>query len=229
MPWEVNKDNNDQNPWTDVLDMLLVWGVAGKSFPSVISSRITTYINSSVNFPYDTYGGGNTILSRNNVLKLSKFISDVKQGNPMIGNCSDCATLVRTLSNILGADLMQIRFGEASFKCNKIMTIGSGEWKYPFEDIGGDGFRYHEIASTGITHDRKVYDACLKVNRNALRPEAAMNAELPADTQFALFRDGEYRLLTSTDAIKYREKLIYNAVADLNNGSYTGKRECSMV
>jgi hypothetical protein len=147
-----------------------------------------------------------------------------------IYSCSDCATLVRTFSNILGANLIQIRFGKAYFACNKIITIGSDKWKYPFEDFGSKGFGYHEIASTGTTHESRIYDACLKVNKNTLKPNAAIVAELPADTQFALFKDGEYsRSLTSSDNIKYREKLIYNSVTDLNNGSITGTRECSLI
>jgi hypothetical protein len=97
--------------------------------------------------------------------------------------------------------------------------VGKSACDYPFP-LSGKGFKYHEVASTGSTYTEKIYDACLKVNKNVLKSNAA-EALLPADIQFAL--ESTYSdVLKSTDAIKYREMLILNNVDDLNNGSVNG-------
>ena len=248
-PWKIDVNKNNQNPWTDALDMLLGWGVNGMTSATTISSQITRYVNSSINLKYDISRGA-TILSNNNTFKCSEFIKNVKAAKSMVGNCSDCAALVCTFSNLLGAKLVQIRFGGGvGFSCNKIKAIGyESNWQYPFpKDANGNrvaiddnkgvrgGFSYHEIAFDGNgAYDDKIYDACLKVNKNVLNTKAA-EALLPTDISFALYNDGDYddgnggSRIKSTDAIKYREMLILNRLVDFKNGFIDRSRECKVI
>ena len=241
-PWIINVKNNNHNPWTDALDMLLAkWKVKGLGDTVKIATQITQYTFSSINFYYEINQGA-TILSKNNVFSCTDFIYNVNKKKKMTGNCSDCATIVRTFSNLLGAKLIQIRFGNSGgYYCNKIKTIGYGKyWQYPFpEDVNGNrvdvssnksvrgGFGYHEIASAGSgIYTDKIYDACLKVNKNAVNSTAPAEL-LPTDKQFALFNTYS-RILTSADSIKYREMLVLNELAYLNNAGITGRRECTL-
>lgn len=245
-PWIINKDDHNQNPWTDALDMVLGWGVRGMSDTVQIATQITKYINSSINFKYDIIkpdkngdiynrkgefvgeGGGRTLLCEYDDLACTDFIKKVKDKQEIIGNCTDCATLVSTFSNLLGSDLYQIRF-VAHFYCNKIKSIGFDNiWQYPFpQDKDGTylsvnntkaavkgAFSYHEIAFDGEgLHTDKIYDACLKVNKNVLK--GGFEEVLPTDMQFALIKDHEYEAnrflkdyLQPGDEIQYREMLL---------------------
>ena len=251
-PWKIDINNDKQNPWTDALDMLLDgWGVIGLEDSIKIATQITRYIFNSIKFKYDILrfnaagaiigGGGATKLSTGSTFHCSTFISDVKRKRSIIGNCSDCATLVSTFSNLLGSNLSRKRFGTGGFYCNKIKTIGySNVWQYPFPRDSADrdvvdvsdttnavkgGFRYHEIVFDGSgAHTDKIYDACLKVNENIL--QGTSKEKLPANTQFAGRADGEYnsssKSLGPDSSIKYREMLVLDDNTNsLNNASIT--------
>ena len=202
LPWMVsgNEPNYDktQNPWTDALDMLLglkgneAWGVEGKSDVNDIATQITKHVNSKeLKLSYDTTVGATYLTSgkQHEFFHCGDFI--VKAGKEaQIVNCMDCATIVSTFSNLLGSDLYQIRFGSASkytdkyngisyytfnfnFQCNKIIGIGSDDWRYPLgrdPNATSGSFSYHEVAFlSGQLYTNKIYDACLKVNSNAIK------------------------------------------------------------
>jgi len=88
LPWVVNRDGSNQNPWTDTLDMSLDWGVRNMTDPAEIATQITTYIYGSINFRYDILifdnngiiidGGGRTLLSPGGVFVCTSFITKVK-------------------------------------------------------------------------------------------------------------------------------------------------------
>ena len=205
LPWMVsgNEPNYDktQNPWIDALDMLLEWGVKNKNDVVEIAIQITEHVNLNLNLKYATNNKGRSSVTSGDIFDCSIFISNLANLKPdkiPPVNCTDCATVVSTFANLLGANLYQTRFGGyslAGFDCNKVIVIGETSWKYPFEDIGGKGFSYHEIAFLGErVYTNKIFDACLKVNQNAANnPNASKVALLPSNQQFAALSDWEYK------------------------------------
>ena len=243
-PWNADVKGDKQNPWTDALDKLLGWGVKGMDDQAKIATQITKYIYKSINFKYDiltfdkngriTGGGGATRLSSGGVFDCTKFLKDVRKKR-IVGNCTDCATLVRTFSNLLGSELNRKRFGmeHGYFYCNKIKTIGySRVWQYPFPvDNNGNPldvtkansarlavrgrFGYHEIAFDGTgSHTDKIYDPCLNVNEDVLK--GTFKEKWSANTQFAIKGDGGYnangKSFTSDSKIEYREMLVLDGL-----------------
>jgi len=215
LPWMITENesnyNENQNPWTDALDMLLNWGVKGYTNATEIATQITKHVNSNIYLSYDTARGSSSLTSgdQQQFFYSSDFIAEVKAGRTQKVNCTDCATIVSTFSNLLGADLYQTRFGKlnkcfdrwigtyyeflSGFYCNKVKGIGNDDWRYP---LGGDanatsgGFSYHEIAfSSAQLYTSKIYDACLKVNSNVIKANkksSIVESELlPKNIQFA--------------------------------------------
>jgi len=229
LPWVWDTASN-QNPWVTALDMLLKWGVVGESDTKRIARKITEYVYSSEKFKYDApvfdasgkrvegIGTGKSQLSGNGKFLCTTFIGIIpgaNKKNPIVVNCSDCATVVSTFSNLLGANLYQTRFGASSFHCNKVKTIGfDAYWQYPFPKIGdlvsvsvadstatGGSFSYHEVAvnGPGMTISEEIYDACLKVNPKPIsypdgRNEKGKNENgvLPVGMEFALYPVYDY-------------------------------------
>ncbi|MCL1976064.1 MAG: hypothetical protein FWG61_07900 [Firmicutes bacterium] len=254
LPWVIVKADSNQNPWTDALDMVLNWQVKGMSDTKEISKKITKYLYNSINFKYDVIqfdsrgkptgeGSGRSLYSGYGFFECSQFIKDVNDKKEILGNCSDCATIVSTFANLLGSDLYQVRFeGRGGFKCNKIKSIGYDSiWQYPFpknskgdyipvtntKDAVSGAFGYHEIAFDGdVKYTDKIFDACLKVNKDVLK--GSYNELLPLDMQFALFNDGEYDTKNNSlipsrdkDRIQYREMLVLDDKGNLCNATIT--------
>lgn len=250
LPWMItgkeSNYNSNQNPWTAALDMLLGWGVEGKTSTTEISKQITSYVNSSISLEYDINRGASllTIGDRGQFFDCSTFISSV--GTKQIINCTDCATIVSTFANLLGANLYQVCFGKRDragfigFFCNTIKAIGyEGQWQYPFacdkngnrvdisntKDAAYGTFAYHEIAfAAGKSYNKKIYDACLKVDNNAIKEGNKRGKEvgsLPADIQFAT-KNSYAKVLKANDLAYYRELLVLNNVNNLNNSEIVG-------
>jgi len=136
------------------------------------------------------------------VFDCSAFIERVNggNGNGRYVNCTDCACIVSTLANALGARLWQSRMGSytPAFMTRDIRTIGSARWTSP---CGlGLGFMFHEVAWTGnATEFDAVYDGSLLVNAN-LQPFGAIVPLLPANLGFGTAFGGLYRsMLTQAE------------------------------
>jgi len=230
-PWVWDKDD-DQNPWVTALDMLLEWGVYDYSDVTKIATQITEYVNSSKLLKY----ASGAQLIKNNIFNCTGFINDINKKKDIEVNCSDCAAIVSTLSNLLGANLYQTRFGIGGmgFTCNKIKAIGSNEWKLTV-------FTYHEIAFVGVNTniEANIYDASVKVNptpKSNPNPSTKTTGKLPTNMQFALFRAKyedkqessiknaayyENADMSNEGKYKYREMLIENITRDIKTtGDY---------
>jgi|GEM_PF-1574995 len=219
LPWIINESNNSQNPWTDALDMLLTWGVNNMSDKTDIATQITTYVNSSLNLKYDTSMGASKYCVKQGYFKSTSFISDAKSKTGAIVNCTDCATIVSTFSNLIGANLYQVRFENTKYRgifyCNKIISIGYKTWEYPFGDSVSGGFSYHEIAfDSGKSYTSKIYDACLKVNENAISG-GGYKELLPVNKRFAS-KETYLQLLTASDVAYYKELLVVNVMVEVD-------------
>ena len=231
LPWVINSEPNNQNPWASALDMLLNWGVRGFSDTTAISTKITEYVFNNNRFKYDINKGATKLNDEYGIFKCTDFIENVNGTGDIIVNCTDCATIVSTFSNLLGANLYQVKFGGGNgFYCNKVKIIGYDSiWQYPFPN-GKDfydttatsgGFGYHEVAFNGnYSYEDKIYDACLKVNSYALNPMRSASERLPLNLQFALYDPYTSQISgDDIDRIKYREMLLLNDKNNLNNGA----------
>jgi concanavalin A-like lectin/glucanase superfamily protein len=165
-----------QLPWTDLLDYACLWAY-GTTTPDAAIQAITRRVNRSLNLTYDDPGGGRTFYTDNampNNFLATEFIDFLKTGGGRGNrvNCTDCATIVTSLVNILGTNVFASTMsdtplpGTHGFACNKILAIGTTtNWAVPF----GRGFSYHEVVWTGggSSLTDKIYDACLQVDTSS--------------------------------------------------------------
>lgn len=173
-PWsnEPFVDANIALPWSKALLIACRWA-AGATTPTQAAMQITAQLFSlgPQVFEYGCAVFGremytNSLLA---VFDCSAFIERINggQGNGRLVNCTDCACVVSTLANVLGARLWQGRMGTyvPAFLTRDIRTIGGTAWNSP---CGLDlGFMFHEVAWTGNATDADaVYDGSLLVNAN---------------------------------------------------------------
>ena len=191
-PWTQTPTNAINLPWTDVLNYACRWADRSKITDDA-ACRITKEIFNlgPQVIEYDCVGNGGTAYSIGD-FDCTEFLERL-QGGPGLGkyvNCTDCATILSTFSNILGCDLWQSRMGYY-FDLNPILAIGSNVWQ---PACGWSGFSYHEVAWKGNCDvNDEVFDACLKLDGDA-DPTAAPHTELlPCKMIFGNTGDGLYR------------------------------------
>lgn len=206
-PWKQRPCPDTQNPWSEVLDFSCQWARGTNSLDEA-AAAITTKVNlPEGKMEYDDSTGdchysGCTPGDR---FSCTAYIDRLKggPGNGKYVNCSDCASIVGTFSNILGCELWESKMGYGLY-LNDIISIGSSTWGKPFSGTDYYGaFSYHEIAwKGGALLNDQIFDACLKVNSNELDATRTPNPvkKIPSLPLNILFDDP-----TSFD---YREKLV---------------------
>lgn len=200
-PWQQQpySSSNDQLPWSEVMNFACTWAMTTKDRDSA-ASRVTENVNNlgPSRIKYDIDGGW-TFYSVGD-FKCTEFLERIRGGTGLGEkvNCTDCATITSTFSNILGCDLWQSRM-RSSFALNEVISIGYNYWAVPFSG----SFSYHEVAWKGScdVYD-KVFDACLRVDGDSDPyngpPHTAL---LPVNMTF-----GE-----CTGSLNYRQRLTTNA------------------
>ena len=123
---------------------------------------------------------------------LSAFLSllDGGLGRGRYVNCSDCATFVSTLANLVGDDLWQSQMGDVriGFSVNPIRAVGTALFTPP---CGIGSFSYHEVAWTGSgSAADSIYDACLELDAGNGAPPQPL---LPTFLRFGEPGEGTYR------------------------------------
>jgi hypothetical protein len=221
-PWEQNPDrNNQQLPWTDVLDYACDWAKGTKDVDDVLN-MVTNKVNKDLNLIYDEPQGKPYYIREvsspdpRSVFLCGDFIDFLNKnksnGNKV--NCSDCATIVTTFSNILGADAQEVKLGYGvGFYCNEILLIGTKTWKVP----GFGGFSFHEVAGrmTQLTDlkDILLYDACLQYDTGT-NPwgKGSHQAGLPIKVPFTSLglMPNPFPVPIPFTASSYRERLATN-------------------
>lgn len=194
--------SNTQLPWAEVLDWACRWAAFTQSTDAA-STAITQAVFrlGPSRIAYDCRGGSPTNYSYpafDCTAFLERLSGSYGRG-PQV-NCTDCATIVSTFSNAIGADLWQSRMFNVivPFRCNIMRVIGAPF----FGAVCGTGFfNYHEVAWEGMCSDLdEVYDACLEVFAPA-PPAAAFATYMPADLNFGWPFGSSYRdLLVSPEA-----------------------------
>jgi hypothetical protein len=169
-PWQGVAPPGDRAVWTDVLDVACVWA-AGQTNAAAAATHITTSLNGLAGSEYQAMGAS-VYCNPNSSFQCTQFLATLGLEAGVIVNCTDCATVVTTFANALGADLFAGRMEDRSanpqqFDCNWIIVIGTQPWAPPFPDPSGQGkYGYHEVAVPGNAPGLSlpVYDACLKVD-----------------------------------------------------------------
>lgn len=190
LPFEAS---NTQLPWIDALDRACVWA-AGAREPRDASGQVTraVYQLGGGRLEYGCAVGAGAAYSFP-YFNLSAFLSllDGGIGCGRYVNCSDCATFVSTMANLLGDDLWQSQMGETlvGFSVNAIRAIGTALFVPP---CGVGAFSYHEVAWSGNgSAADSVYDACLELNADP--SIATLQPLLATQLRFGEAGEGQYR------------------------------------
>lgn len=187
---------NTQLPWVDALDVACSW--AGGAFEARDAAEAITGAVFALGDGVLEYGCAISALTMYTSLlppdtfDCTAFVERARggTGNGPFVNCTDCASAVATLANLVGADLWESRMGEytPAFETNPIQAIGGAEYESPCG--WGLGFTYHEVAWTGdCRSDDFVYDACLRVSTES----GVQGGVLPRHMRFGANGDGQYR------------------------------------
>lgn len=206
-PWQQAPyaDTNLQLPWTEVLDHACRWAASANT-PDTAASLVTSavYHLGPARVEYDCPGGGSSHYS-SPAFDCTAFLDRLRggTGNGQYVNCSDCATIVSTFANAVGADLWQSRMG-FGFELNPILAIGSSTWEPACESSGygwTGSFSYHEVAWKGACGvNEHVFDGCLQVDGDADPTTAPQTPLLPRNLRFGNSGDGDYRDRLATPA-----------------------------
>lgn len=192
-PWQQTPAAaNAQLPWTDALRYACDWA-AGAHSADDAAGKVTSavYVLGPSLVTYDCPGGGSSHYSWGD-FDLTAFLDRLGGGigNGVYVNCSDCATFVSTMSNLVGADLWQSRMGWG-FNLNPLLAIGSSVWQTA---CNWGGFSYHEVAWKGAcSANENIFDACLQVDVDADPTSAPHTGALPRNMRFGNPGDGDYR------------------------------------
>lgn len=173
-PWKNNRSGS-AIPWAEALEYACEWADGAQTEQSIVAS-ITKRVNEKLGLKYNQNRGGcvyttfdsASTMGQKGRIYLTSFINFLGNIQPNRGNalnCSDCATIVATFSNLLGCDLYEIimqkdRTRSDAFSLNPLIEIGSTQTSKI------TAFLYHEVAAelTIDLDDTRIYDACLSVN-----------------------------------------------------------------
>lgn len=201
-PWTQQpfQRRNVDLPWTEALDVACRWAGGARTAEAAAAAvtRATFGLGEGLieygcpTVAYSMYAVGANF----ELFDCSAFLERLEGGigNGPYVNCTDCASIVATFSNLLGGDLWCSRMGEylPAFETNPIQAIGSDVLQSPCG--WGLGFMYHEVAWTGgCTSSDHVYDACLKVKARPLETAWPPTTLLPVNMRFGENGDGQYR------------------------------------
>lgn len=150
-------------PWITVVDAVAGWVDRTTKDPAKVAASIVHHVYNDLGLHYDTvsgacyyttygYGFGQAAFD------LSAFLL---RANGSTVNCSDCASIVSTYANMVGADLGYTII-ESDFLLNYIKAIGTPAFTNdPFGTGSQGGFSYHAITSDPTL---LVFDATLDEN-----------------------------------------------------------------
>lgn len=239
-PWQQGAlRSNQQLPWTDLLDYACVWA-RGVTTTDQLLSKITTQVNSAIGLQYDLTAGASFYTGPSG--GISRFLCGLfldylttGGGNGKTVNCTDCATIVTTFANVLGADVFASLMlnqpdQKTGFTCNQILAIGYTTWAVPFPPPRGiGGFSYHEVAWTGTgTYPDPLYDACLQYDTGP-NPwgTGTHTAGLPVKVPFSTLGASPSPFVpipTPFTATSYRERLAANTAVGIARCIPVGQR-----
>lgn len=235
-PWQPRGNSQSkQISWADLLEVACHWAQGAHTTEEVVA-MVTAAVNSQLGFQYDTKSGCSNYSDNLNV-NISKLLMFINSNNgPRVVNCSDCAAIVSTVANALGADIDAIVMSSKQFfngqlghfACNKIQAIGfTGDWSYPFANAQGThgGFSYHEVACDQRANSPAIFDACLQLDAGS-NPWDWTSASvthvptLPVAMPFSA--SGTLPIAVPFNSKTYRERLATNTAQGIGNCTFLG-------
>ena len=209
LAWKQQPFPDTQNPWTEALDYACAWAAGTKNRDDA-AAAITQQINANLGLAYDMAAGASHYTSNFlAIFELTQFLAYLKNGTGLgpIVNCTDCATITTTFSNLVGCDLHASKMG-SGFALTPIKGIGQPGFGCP---NWGCSFSFHEVAWKGANgNPDPIFDACLRVDGDT-NPWAAPNvALLPVNIIFSTQPGAPLPLAVPFNAQSYKERLCTN-------------------
>lgn len=220
LPWK-QPASDTQNPWTEALDYACVWA-AGKQNRDDAASAITQAINATLGLVYDNAAGASHYTSGGLAFfELTQFLSYLKNGTGLgnIVNCTDCATITTTFSNLVGCDLHASKMG-SFFDLTPFRGIGAAGFVCPGF---GCGFSFHEVAWKGANGNAdSLFDACLRVDGDSNPWSAPYTEQFPVNIIFSTNPGAPLPLAVPFNAQSYKERLCTNDAGGIGSCNPTG-------
>src|SRR5215216_13308 len=208
LPWK-QPASDTQNPWAEAMDYACVWA-AGKQNRDDAASAITQAINATLGLVYDNAVGASHYTSGGLAFfELTQFLSYLKNGTGLgnIVNCTDCATITTTFSNLVGCDLHASKMG-SFFDLTPFRGIGAAGFGCPGF---GCGFSFHEVAWKGAHGNADpLFDACLRVDGDSNPWLAPYTEQFPVNIIFSTNPGAPLPLAVPFNAQSYKERLCTN-------------------
>lgn len=149
-------------PWVAVVDAATA-KIAGKTAdPAEVRKTLVQMVYEEFGLRYDRKSGASFYTSYTSGYSGARFdlTSFLKRSRGNTVNCTDCASILSTYSNMVGAKLHYAIIGYG-FSLNPIMGIGSSAFGSPF-DSGKMGFNYHAVTTPDAT--KTIDDATLALD-----------------------------------------------------------------
>ncbi len=157
-------------PWVAVVDdaTAAVKGTANDAAGT--RAALVRHIYEEMGLSYDRAQGASHYTAyagsySNASFRLARFL---KRSSGSIVNCSDCASILSTYSNMVGAEL-KYTIILSGFNLNPILGIGATTFGSPFNS-GRLSFSYHAVTSDDAA--ATIYDATLAVDGDTTPAEA---------------------------------------------------------
>lgn len=149
-------------PWVAVVDAACT-KIAGKtSDPAQVRKTLVQMVYEEFGLKYDRKNGASFYTTYASGYAGARFdlASFLKRSRGNTVNCTDCASILSTYSNMIGVKLHYAIIGYA-FSLNPIMGIGSTTFGSPF-DSGRYAFNYHAVTTPDAT--KTIDDATLALD-----------------------------------------------------------------
>lgn len=197
LPWLRDSPNrsNPHVPWSEVLEFACRWA-SGAQDVEAAATLITQKLNAlGVGGVILAYSKDPTYIPEgSDNFDCTKFLERLN-GGASLGkyvSCYECATVVSSFSNILGAALWQGVIG-TNFVVNHVVRIGEA---VPLPD----DFFDHEVAWTGEAEpDDPLFDACIHLDGDLKPGKNPFVPLLAANMPFGNGSDGEYKSKLKAD------------------------------
>ena len=178
-PTTFENDDTKYHPWVAAIDPLLR-DIAGTSLEhDAVVNATRDWIYDQADLAYDTKYGASAYteyIDTNWTDAKFSFGAFLSRKYGSIINCTDCASILLTYANMLGADLHYAIILQ-DFDLNQILAIGGDEFSNcPFGQ-NGCGFSYHAI-TTADTAASNIWDATLSLDGDD-DPGSRPSTELP--------------------------------------------------
>ncbi len=171
-------------PWVKAVDLVAGW-VDGPATADDITGAVTAAVNSFFGLQYDTsrgachYTTGNV---DNHTMQMSDFFEDYDADSFTVLNCSDCACLQTTFSNMVGVDHEYQILGITDYiPLNYMIPIGR-TWMVPFTG----SFRYHAVSTNDV--GASISDACAELDDDSDPRNPPHTAILPVNMTYATYK-----------------------------------------